>query len=115
METSGFWDNKDKANTTLKEKSSIERSLKDWGALANRLSDLEAMAELASEEGGESMHAELEHEIASVLNDIASAEIAALLSGEQDASNAILDPPRCGWNRSAGLGRDADANVPALG
>jgi peptide chain release factor 2 len=90
METSGFWDNKDKANTTLKEKSSIERSLKDWGALANRLSDLEAMAELASEEGGESMHAELEHEIASVLNDIASAEIAALLSGEQDASNAIV-------------------------
>src|SRR5512143_1068800 len=90
METSGFWDNKDKANTTLKEKSSIERSLKDWGVLAKRLSDLEAMAELASEEGGESMHAELEHEIASVLKDIASAEIAALLSGEQDASNAIV-------------------------
>jgi peptide chain release factor 2 len=90
METSGFWDNKDKANATLKEKSSIERSLKDWGTLANRLSDLEAMAELASEEGGESMRAELEHEIASVLKDIASAEIAALLSGEQDASNAIV-------------------------
>jgi peptide chain release factor 2 len=48
------------------------------------------MAELASEEGGASMHAELEHEIASILKDIASAEIAALLSGEQDASNAIV-------------------------
>ena len=90
METSGFWDDKDKANTTLKEKSSIEKSLKDWGALAKRLIDLEAMAELASEEGGESMHAELEHEIVSALKDIASAEIAALLSGEQDASNAIV-------------------------
>ncbi len=90
METSGFWDNKDKANTTLKEKSSIERSLKDWGALAKRLSDLEAMADLASEEGGESMHAEMEREIASMLKDITSAEISALLSGEQDASNAIV-------------------------
>ena len=90
METSGFWDDKDKANTTLKEKSSIERALKDWGALAKRLSDLEAMADLASEEGGESMHAEMEHEIASVLKDITSAEISALLSGERDASNAIV-------------------------
>ncbi len=90
METSGFWDNKDKANTTLKEKSSIERSLKDWGALAKRLSDLEAMAELASEEGGESMRQELESELAKIQKDIASAEVAALLSGEQDASNAIV-------------------------
>jgi peptide chain release factor 2 len=90
MEASGFWDNKDKANATLKEKSSIERSLKDWGALSSRLSDLEAMAELAAEEGGASMHAELEHDIASILTDIASAEIAALLSGEQDVSNAIV-------------------------
>jgi len=36
------------------------------------------------------MHEELEHDIASILKDIASAEIAALLSGEQDASNAIV-------------------------
>jgi peptide chain release factor 2 len=74
----------------LKEKSSIERSLKDWNSLANRLGDLEAMAELASEEGGEPMRTDLEREIAVILKDIASAEVAALLSGERDASNAIL-------------------------
>jgi len=89
-ETSGFWNNSGKANSILKEKASLERSLKDWTALANRLSDLEAMAELASEEGGESMHAELELGIATILKDIASSEVAALLSGEQDASNAIV-------------------------
>ncbi len=48
------------------------------------------MAELASEEGGESMHAELERDITVILQDIGSAEIAALLSGERDSANAIV-------------------------
>ena len=89
-ETSGFWDNQDKANVVLKEKASLERSLRDWKALARRLNDLEAMADLASEEGGESMRADLELEIAVILKDVASAEVAAMLSGEQDATNAII-------------------------
>jgi peptide chain release factor 2 len=89
-ETTGFWNNTNKANSILKEKAAIERSLKDWNALATRLSDLAAMAELASEEGGEAMRVELEPGIASMLQDISSAEVSALLSGEQDASNAIV-------------------------
>jgi peptide chain release factor 2 len=89
-ETTGFWDNANKANTILKEKGAIERSLKDWNSLSTRLKDLEAMAELASEEGGESMRAELEPEISAILKDIASAEVAALLSGELDSANAII-------------------------
>ena len=89
-ETTGFWNNTDKANSILIEKASIERSLKDWASLANRLSDLEAMADLASEEGGESLRMELEQGIDSILRDITSAEISALLSGEHDASNAII-------------------------
>ena len=89
-ETTGFWDNNDKANVVLKEKAAIERSLRDWNTLSTRLNDLEAMAELASEEGGESMRAELEQEIAVIQKDIASAEVAAMLSGEQDATNAIV-------------------------
>jgi peptide chain release factor 2 len=68
----------------------IERSLKDVGALAGRLSDLGAMAELAAEEGGESMLAELEKELAAIRQDIARAEVASLLSGEHDSSNAIV-------------------------
>src|SRR3990172_4552002 len=90
MEAPGFWDNKDKANTIMKEKAAIERSLKDWNALSRRLHDLDAMAELSSEEGGETMRAELEHEIAAIQKDISTAEVAALLSGEQDIANAII-------------------------
>jgi len=90
MEASGFWDNKDKANTIMKEKAAIERALKDWNSFFTRLHDLEAMAELASEEGGESMRSELERELSVIQKDISSAEVAALLSGEQDISNAIV-------------------------
>jgi peptide chain release factor 2 len=88
MEASGFWDNKDKANAIMKEKGALERSLKDWNALSTRFHDLEAMAELASEEGGEAMRAELERELATIQKDISVAEIAALLSGEQDRDPA---------------------------
>ncbi len=90
MEASGFWDNKDKANALMKEKAVLERSLKDWNSLSTRFHDLDAMAELAAEEGGEAMRSELESEIASIQKDISVAEIAALLSGEQDVSNAIV-------------------------
>jgi len=90
METTGFWDNKDKANITMKEKVGIERALSAWNALSTRMHDLMAMAELASEEGGEAMRAELERDIAVIQTDISSAEVAALLSGEQDLTNAIV-------------------------
>lgn len=90
MESPTFWENQEKANAILKEKASIERALKDWTSLSSRLSDLEAMAELSEEEGGQSMVPELEREITSIEKEIASTEIAALLSGEHDQTNAIL-------------------------
>jgi peptide chain release factor 2 len=75
---------------TPSKEARLERALRDWNSLAKRLSDLEAMAELASEEGGESMRGELERELEIIGRDIASAEVAALLSGERDDSNAIV-------------------------
>jgi peptide chain release factor 2 len=54
------------------------------------LGDVEAMIELASEQGGEAMHAELTAELATLQADLAKAEISALLSGEHDNANAIV-------------------------
>jgi peptide chain release factor 2 len=48
------------------------------------------MAELAGEEGGQDMLPEMERELSAMQRDIASAEVAALLSGEHDVSNAIV-------------------------
>ena len=90
MEAPGFWDDQSKANTVLKEKAGLERSLQDLEVLARKLDDLKAMAELASEEGGQSMKDELEQGVTAIQKEISSTEIAALLSGKQDALNAIV-------------------------
>jgi len=90
LEAPDFWNNQSKANATLKEKAAIERSLKDMDSFAGRMSDLEAMVELASEEGGEAMVADLDRDMAAIRADIAKAEISALLSGEHDMVNAIV-------------------------
>ena len=59
-------------------------------SLAQRLGDLEAMVERASEEGGEALVDELARETAVIQGDISRSEIAALLSEELDMVNAIV-------------------------
>ncbi len=48
------------------------------------------MMELAAEEGGDSLRAELDAELAAVGIEVAKAEIAALLAGPHDMANAIV-------------------------
>jgi peptide chain release factor 2 len=90
IEAPDFWNNQVKANTVLKEKAALERSLKDLTVITQRLGDVEAMIELAAEEGGETMHAELSAELSRLQADLGRAEISALLSGEHDIANAIV-------------------------
>ena len=90
IEAPDFWNNQAKANTVLKEKAALERSLKDLTVLTQRLGDVEAMIELASEEGGDAIQAELITELSMLQADLARAEISALLSGEHDITNAIV-------------------------
>jgi peptide chain release factor 2 len=93
-------------------------------SLAQRLGDLEAMMELASEEGGEAMVEELARETAVIQSDISRSEIGALLSEELDMVNAIVSiHPGAGgveaqdwaemlmrmylrWAEKSGFGRD---------
>jgi peptide chain release factor 2 len=93
-------------------------------SFAQRLGDLEAMVELASEEGGEGLVEELSRETAVIQSDISRSEIAALLSEELDMVNAIVSiHPGAGgveaqdwaemlmrmylrWAEKSGFGRD---------
>jgi peptide chain release factor 2 len=93
-------------------------------SLAQRLGDLEAMVELAAEEGGEAMVEDLARETAVIQNDISRSEIAVLLSEELDMVNAIVSiHPGAGgveaqdwaemlmrmylrWAEKSGFGRD---------
>jgi peptide chain release factor 2 len=93
-------------------------------SFAQRLGDLEAMMELASEEGGEGLVEDLSRETAVIQSDISRSEIAALLSEELDMVNAIVSiHPGAGgveaqdwaemlmrmylrWAEKSGFGRD---------
>ncbi len=90
LEAPDFWNNQEKANTTLKEKSALERSLRELDLIAKRVDDLDAMIELAAEEGGDSLQGELEAGMKAAETELAGAEIAALLSGPHDLTNAIV-------------------------
>lgn len=90
IEAPDFWNNQSKANAILKEKAAIERSLGGVNSLLKRIEDVEAMIDLTSEEGGESMAAEVEEELSALARDLAKAEISALLSGAHDNANAIV-------------------------
>ncbi len=58
--------------------------------LEKRLADIGAMLELASEEGGDAMEAELRAELSQLQEELAKAEISALLAGPHDLTNAIV-------------------------
>ncbi len=61
-----------------------------WEQLSARLSDLETLVELGLEEGDDSVEAEIEEGLAQARRDLRQLELATILSGEYDSSNAIM-------------------------
>jgi peptide chain release factor 2 len=85
-----LWNDREKAETLLREKSRIERELATWSGLGAALDDLEVLIELGSEEGDASALAEAQGQLEEVEGRVDDAELRRLLGGEHDASNAIV-------------------------
>jgi peptide chain release factor 2 len=85
-----FWKDPKHAARISRKKAALEREVQRWSDIERRQGDLQAMAELA----GETNDADLTHELATELKAFETAigqlRIEMLLSGERDASNAIL-------------------------
>jgi peptide chain release factor 2 len=84
----GFWDNPDKAQQTIQQMKPLNGLLKPFEDLEAATSDLNALAELATEDAV--LDGELERELARVEKELDEFELRAMLSGPQDASNAYL-------------------------
>ena len=98
----------------MRERKRLEDVLATESDLARRSDDIAAYLELASE--GENVAADLKREIAALRETVNRIETETLLSGENDARNAIVTiHPWRRRNRIAGLGRHAAAHVSALG
>jgi len=82
-----FWNNSDKAQKLVQERSRLERGLESQEKFETAISDAEVLIEFA--ETDEDSLEELENLILTLEKEVDKALIEALLSGETDANNAI--------------------------
>ncbi len=83
-----LWSNPQKSQTVMREKKRLEGALSTEGDLSRRSDDIAAYFELARE--GEKVDAELRREIDALRLLVERVETETLLSGENDARNAIV-------------------------
>jgi len=74
----------------LKERKGIETLLGKCSSLSSSIADLKAYLDLATESGDETLAEEIEHQLATVSEALDSVELERMLSGENDARNAII-------------------------
>lgn len=90
MSDPNLWDDPAKAQEVNKEATAVKRRLEQWQSTKGRLDDAEVLLELAAEEEDASTWEEVVQELGKLDTEVAQIELQALLSGEYDASNAIL-------------------------
>jgi peptide chain release factor 2 len=94
MTASDFWNNKERAQTTIDETAEVRSKVNPLAALIQRSDDLEVLVSLAREEKDSESQAsafrEVEQEYAALLKELESFELKMLLSGEFDKNNAFL-------------------------
>ncbi|UCF39420.1 MAG: peptide chain release factor 2 [Acidobacteriota bacterium] len=83
-----FWDSPDQNQQILKRRRQLENTVTHADACHASLDDLEALLELQAE--GEDVAGEIRSELKRLEKEIGETEIQTLLSGEHDASSAIV-------------------------
>jgi peptide chain release factor 2 len=83
----GFWDDQERAQKVVQQRSRIERALKQQQGFETGVSDAEVLFEFAAEDGDSEK--ELRGLIERLEREVDAAQIESLLSGETDLNNAI--------------------------
>jgi len=85
-----FWNDNQKAQAVLKEVNSLKRWSEGWRDLSNKLEDVSILNQLAAQEDDPQATKEVEKSLADLKKELNDFEFQTLLSGEDDAKNAIL-------------------------
>ncbi len=85
-----FWDDNESAQKTLQERAALQRKVNIWKDLHKECEDTEAMIALSEEEKDESLYPEIKSALEALEVELSKAELKAMLSGQNDANNAIL-------------------------
>ncbi len=89
MAQPAFWDDQEQARQVIEESRELKRWTDPYAELQGRVRDLAELAEL-SEDGEDGITAELERDAAGVRKKLDELELLHMLSGEDDARNALL-------------------------
>ena len=85
-----FWGNQENSSKVLQKLKQTKDTIEAYEALASRLEDAIALAEMAIEENEESYVEEVEVELSEIRKAAEAKRIEILLSGEYDKNNAIV-------------------------
>jgi peptide chain release factor 2 len=86
-----LWDDADRARQVTGELSSVTDDIDGYEALEARIDDVETLAELAREEGDESVTEEIEAALAALSDDFSNLELRSLFTGEHDERDALCE------------------------
>src|SRR5687768_12684472 len=84
-----LWDDPERAKSVTGELSSVIDDLDLYDDLVGRLEDAETLAELARDEGDDSLEAEIEAGAAALSATLDELELRALFTGEHDEGDAV--------------------------
>ena len=90
MTQSGFWDDNESAQKILQKRSGLQRAIEIWKNLEKEGEDLGALLELSAEEEDPSMDEEIQSSLTQLQEQVAQAELKAMLSGTNDFNNAFV-------------------------
>jgi len=90
----GFWEDQARSQAVMRRLGALRDEVEHWEQLAARARDLRELAELIEAESEDrrdaALVAELQRELAALQHEVEQAELALLLGGPHDASDAIL-------------------------
>jgi len=86
-----LWDDADRARKVTGELSAVSDDLERYDALGARIDDVDTLAELAREEGDDSVAPEIEASLASLDADFGALELRSLFTGDHDDLDVICE------------------------
>ena len=86
-----LWDDADRARAVTGELSSLVDDIDAYEGLESGIEDAETLAEMAREEGDESLEPEIESSIAELRERFSRLELRSLFTGEHDEADAIIE------------------------
>jgi len=91
MEEPSFWDNREEAESVVKEIKELKGCLEPYRELENDIKQVKELINLNVSEGDESLLVEIVEESKKIEKKLSDFELVVLLSGEHDRGNALMN------------------------